>query len=219
MNNHEISQLVSELPTVAIVANGEFVTNPILINKLKSSAYIACCDGAINNLIKHNITPNVVIGDCDSISNSIISQYNVIKIEEQNSNDLSKAIYYLKSHNVQQIVIYSASGLREDHSIANLAIFYQAAKEFSHIYMLSNYGVFSVCHTGNNIIKTIPKQQISFFTLEQNISLSCQELKWPLNNMHFEYLNLGTLNQATKEYINLKSTGRVIVYRAFETKN
>lgn len=218
MNNHNINILVNDLPDIAIVAQGEFITNSILLNKLKSAEYIICCDGAIKNLIKENIQPDLIIGDCDSLPENIIHQFNVIQLSDQNSNDLTKALNYIKEKNIKEVSIFCASGLREDHSLANLAIFLQQIDRFEQIHMISNYGIFTAHKKGISRYITIPNQQISFFTFNPNTIVNCSELKWPLDNMQFAHFNLGTLNQASHNSIEVNSNDNIIIYRAFETK-
>lgn len=216
----------SHKPQIAVVANGEFPKHAAIIEYLRNSTITIACDGAINHLVANNILTDYVIGDGDSSSFAQISQFvknPYIQILDQNNNDLSKAIDFIEQTFGTQhpIVIFAASGLREDHALANIALLMQYAKRFSIIYMLSDHGIFQVCSAGTQILPSIIGQQISFFSLEdaQNNYISCPELKWPLLEFKLDYLNSGTLNQATDTQLTISCTRATLIFRAFEIKS
>lgn len=218
--------LPSRPSRIAIVANGEFPSQVAVIEHLTRSDLIIACDGAINQLAANNILADYVIGDGDSSTPDKIQLFAknpYIKIPDQNNNDLSKAINFLEQTfgTKHEVIIYAATGLREDHALANIALLLQYAQRFKNIHMLSDHGVFSVCHSGTQILASSAGQQISFFSLEQaqNNYLNCTELKWPLINLKLEYLNSGTLNQATGEQLTISCNHPTLIFRAFETKS
>ena len=107
-----------------VLANGDFPTASIPLNILKGASYIACCDGAVIRLDKCGLTPNVIVGDCDSIPASLKSKYSAIlhRVEEQETNDLTKTITYLQSTGKKRIAIVGATGKREDHTLGNISL-------------------------------------------------------------------------------------------------
>lgn len=202
-----------------IVANGKFPEDPYLQQLILEATTIICCDGAISQLLKHNITPDCIIGDCDSLSDTLRRQFSdkIIVIPEQNTNDLTKAVNHAVKLNLDNIVILGATGLREDHTLGNISLLIEYKKQIKNIAMISDYGIFTVA-SGSSEQITIPGQQISFFATNRNTTLSCKELKWPLDNQQFTSWHAGTLNQAIRNKINLISNVEIIVYRAFEVK-
>ncbi|MBX9867578.1 MAG: thiamine diphosphokinase [Burkholderiales bacterium] len=226
MNNILQHLLPSSPSRIAIVANGEFPSQNAVIEHLTDSNLIIACDGAINQLASNNILADYVIGDGDSSSIDKIQLFAknpYIKTPDQNSNDLSKAVNFLEQTfgTQHEVIIYAATGLREDHALANIALLLQYAQRFKNIHLLSDHGIFTVCHSGTQILASSAGQQISFFSLEQaqNNFLSCQELKWPLINLRLEYLNSGTLNQALGEQLTISCNHPMLIFRAFETKS
>lgn len=206
---------------IAIIANGLFPTKTEIINLLKKVKLIIACDGAIHNLAKIGIIADYIIGDGDSagIIAREFSKNPYIHILDQNSNDLSKAFNFVVENFANDpVIIFAASGLREDHAIANFGLLPEFAARNNKTAMLSDYGVFNVCHKGHTIMTAIPGQQISFFCLNQTTQVNCQELKWPLENFSFKNIYSGTLNQATQNQLTIDSTGSLILYRAFEIK-
>lgn len=227
MNKELLTYLMSShKPQIAVVANGEFPKQAAIIEYLRSSTTIIACDGAINHLGASNILADYAIGDGDSSSLTQINKFvknPYIQILDQNNNDLSKAIDFIEQTfgTQQPVIIFAASGMREDHALANVALLMQYAQRFSQIYMLSDYGIFQVCNSGKQVLPSIIGQQISFFSLEdaQNNYISCPELKWPLLEFKLDYLNIGTLNQASSEQLTISCTRLTLIFRAFEIKS
>ena len=222
--NNQIHQILDKIYPVnnhvAIVAHGEFPKNDKLIELIKKAKTIICCDGAITNLLAHDIIPDYIIGDCDSLPDKIFTDFaaKIIKIPEQQNNDLTKAVNFatekLQENNIQ---IFAATGLREDHTVGNIALLAKYAKLTKRIAILSDYGIFTV-HNGKNKIKTIPGQQVSLFSAAHDLRLNSEGLVWDLNDFQLDFWYQGTLNQAVGDNFQLDSNGLVIVYRAFEVK-
>lgn len=217
-----------------IVANGAFPKRKYLRELIANAHTLIACDGAIHNLLKYEYVPNYIIGDCDSLSLELRQIYakQVIVGHDQNTNDLTKAMQFvLKKLKLNTIIILGATGLREDHTLANIALlayYYNlmgkdkvgtsedGTKLFSasRLAMISDYGIFTV-HCGKTVLKTIKGQQISLFSPDINNRITCHELKWPLDNYQLTNLYSGTLNEATADQLYITSTHPVIVYRLF----
>ncbi len=204
-----------------IVANGEFPSHPFLLRLIKNAKTLICCDGAIHKLSSRHITPEYIIGDCDSLQileNGILND-RIIKLPDQNSNDLTKAVDFVHTQlQLDNIIILGATGLREDHTLGNIALLAEYINNIDNISIISEYGIFTV-HNKSSKLSTIKGQQISFFTLDHESSISCKELKWQLKNHKFRKWYQGTLNEATANSINIEIIGTIIVYRTFEIKN
>ena len=202
-----------------VLADGEFSNLKIFHSLIKNADTLISCDGATKHLIKHNIEPSVIIGDCDSLSPEIIAKFchKIIRIAEQNSNDLTKAINYLHNKKLDNVIILGATGKREDHTLANIALLVEYSKQLKKVCIVSKYGVFTI-HNGITQIKCQIGQQISFFAVKNNTMISCPELKWPLNNFNLSNWYNGTLNQATAVELNIETNGDIILYRSFEIK-
>ena len=202
-----------------ILADGQFPQEQIILDKINGAYNVICCDGSINKLSLYtNREPNYIIGDCDSINNELQIKYKdrIIKIADQNTNDLTKAVQLAIKLKLKNILILGATGLREDHTLANISLLAEYIDFFNHIAILSDYGIFTA-HKGSCKIRTISKQQISFFTLDAEIEISAKELKWPLCDLKLTSWKSGTLNEATNDYVNIiiKNNQKIIVYRAF----
>ncbi len=202
-----------------ILANGQYPNNAYLTDIIFGAQTLICCDGAINNLIRQQINPDYIIGDCDSISNEIKNafQNKIIVIADQNSNDLTKAVNLSEELKLTDIVVLGATGMREDHTLANIGLLTTYAKQITNICLLSDYGIFTT-HSGTETVKTLVGQQISFFTDIPGTKISAPQLKWPLTNYKLEHRFSGTLNEATQNYLTITTSANVILYRSFEIK-
>ena len=199
-----------------IIADGRFPKDKYLHSLISSANTIIACDGAFNRLNRNNIKPDYIIGDCDSISKKHIKQFGnkIIINPDQNSNDLTKAVNLACTMQLDNIVIFGSTGLREDHTIANIALLVNYAVLVKDIAIISDYGIFTISR-GVGRIPTVKGQQISLFSINPNNKISCNELKWSLLNFNFNSWYNGTLNQATGDYINISCSEPIIIYRAF----
>lgn len=204
-------------PVNIIIANGEPPKDKYLYQLLKRANCIVCCDGAISTLEQNNILPNYIVGDCDSLSYMQQQKYaTIVKcFPDQNSNDLSKAVYFMKYQLcLDNIIILGATGLREDHSLGNLSLLIEYTKVVNNIILLSDYGFFRV-YTNKAIINTVPGQQISLFAINNNTKVTTYGLKWDLTDLVLDSWHKGTLNEAKGQFFELNPTHAVIVFQCF----
>ncbi|MBZ7992707.1 thiamine diphosphokinase [Campylobacter sp. RM9333] len=207
--------------TCVIMANGEFCTNKITLNYLKNADFLIACDGAANLLLANNYEPNVIIGDLDSFQN-LKTKAKIIKVKNQNTNDLTKAYKYALSMDFSDIFILGAGGKRDDHFIANIALLFQYFKlknRFNkkiNLKLITNYGEFFIKNT-DFTANSYKGQQISLFCLDKRAKFSSQNLKYELNNFNFKYLNSGTLNEALGNTFSIKNHNNkeLLVYLNF----
>lgn len=199
-----------------ILANGDFPTSSALLELLDHSTQIICCDGAVNKLLKSGREPQLIIGDLDSIEASIQKQYQdrIIHIADQNSNDLTKAVHWCVEQGLKSVILLGATGEREDHTIANVALLAKYHNQIQ-IKMLSDKGLFMPI-SETTTIDTFEGQQVSIFSLDPEIPISSEGLKYPLKELKLKSWWMGTLNESVNKTFTLKfdKGARLIVYLA-----
>ncbi|MCC2624845.1 MAG: thiamine diphosphokinase [Burkholderiales bacterium] len=204
-------------PVNIIIANGEPPKDRYLYKLLNDANTLICCDGAIGTLEQNNIVPDCIIGDCDSLSEAQKQKY-VDKIKytpDQNFNDLTKAVdFAINQLQLDNIIIMGATGLREDHSLANISLLVEYAKKIKNIILLSDYGFFRV-YAGSVIIPTVTGQQISLFSIYPEAKITTHGLKWDLSNLALESWHKGTLNEALSTQFAINTTKPILVYQTF----
>lgn len=104
-----------------IIANGEMCSIPLLTQLLEWCPLVVALDGAYSRLQQLQIKPDVVIGDFDSLHKTPSDpDVTFIKIEDQETTDLEKAINYLQEKDTTYINIVWATGKRLDHTLNNI---------------------------------------------------------------------------------------------------
>ena len=98
--------------SVVILANGDFPKHPTPLRILKEATSIICCDGAVNYLNEYGLKPSQIIGDMDSISKELKIKYEgrLIQIEEQNENDLRKALKWAENNGAKKQLFWELRG-------------------------------------------------------------------------------------------------------------
>lgn len=208
---HELSRY-----STIIVGNGEVPQGEIPMLFLQHARFIVCCDGALEKLLKIGMKPDVVIGDCDSISEERRQQFKDIIIEDkdQECNDLQKALKYCLRQQFGPVAILGASGLRDDHQLANLSILNMYAERMDLI-MVSNYGLFSFISEDTTFAST-PGQEVSVFSFDGQALFSFSGLQYPVHNRRFAQLWEGSLNKALGNSFTITlNNGRGVVFREF----
>jgi len=202
---------------IIILANGEKPTHSIPLSILKNAEKIICCDGAISFLEEQKVTPHIIIGDCDSISSEQKERYKTIiqKDENESYNDLQKAIKYCIENKWNDVIILGASGLRDDHFLANIGILMHYADKLS-LSIVTNYGVFTPIHQTTDF-KSFAGQQISVFSFFPDTRITYHGLKYPVHKKKFKELWEGSLNEAIGERftVEIEGKGKMLVYGAF----
>ena len=197
-----------------ILANGTFPRTEKLLSIMDSAEKIICCDGAVNKLVANGREPSVIIGDLDSANDKIKIQYSniLIHIKDQYTNDLTKAVNWCLKQGIKNVIIMGATGEREDHTIANIALLSKFNDEIN-LEMMTDSGVFIPISQTTTFTSSIG-QQVSIFSQSQDISITSQGLKYPLQNLKLHSWWMGTLNEAISEQftISFENKARVIVY-------
>lgn len=199
-----------------ILANGAFPESEKLLKLLDSADRVICCDGAVNNLVKYGKEPYIIIGDLDSVEAEIRSEYKNILVHDsdQETNDLTKAVNWCVSQGITDVVIMGATGRREDHTIGNVSLLAGYARIIN-VKMVSDNGVF-IPVSGTTSFSSVPGQQVSVFSLNPELEISSEGLKYPLKNLKLTSWWMGTLNEALAASFTLKLNGKgdVIVFLA-----
>ncbi|MFA6334953.1 MAG: thiamine diphosphokinase [Bacteroidales bacterium] len=203
------------MKNVLILADGEFPVHPVPLKVLKSAGTIICCDGAAAKLIKYGIVPFAIVGDMDSLDLQLQERYKEIihKDCNQETNDLTKAFEYSLSLKPARITILGATGAREDHTIGNISLLSQYRERTdAEVEMYTDCGRFIAINSASTISLPVGSQ-VSIFSLDTNIKIISEGLKYPLDNVVFDAWWKGTLNKTTQESFTLDFlSGRIILY-------
>ena len=192
---------------VVILANGTFPTHPVPLEVLHTADKVVCCDGAINAYPD----ADVVIGDGDSVP----EQYHdrLIKVEEQDDNDLTKATRYcIKNFSPLRIAYLGCTGKREDHTLGNISLLMRYFKEYQvEGVMFTDHGFF-VPAKGDKTFEAFAGQQVSIFNFGCT-QLTSEGLKWQCYPTT-EWWQ-GTLNEALGTSFTIHADDYYLVFRTY----
>ena len=207
------------MATAVIVGNGQFPKKEYPLYLLESADYVVCCDGALDTYLRHfsgrNLRrPDVVVGDMDSLSKKTAERFRdiAVKIDEQETNDQSKAFHYILEHfpDVNTVHILGATGKREDHTIGNLSLLMEYAREMRRqdcgrtvsVDIVSDWST-AFAITDTCTLDVGEGRSVSIICPDNSLNIKSEGLVWPTDNVVFDNLWQATLNRASADRISL----------------
>jgi thiamine pyrophosphokinase len=186
-----------------ILANGLFPVHPEPKKTLDNADNIVCTDGAIQHTAKLKKDPVAIVGDFDSTPEALMEKYKhlVFMDTDQETNDLTKSVYWCKNNGFTEVDIVGATGIREDHTLGNISLLVTYNKLLK-ARMITDFGIFiHLAQTTN--IPCFPGQGISVFSLSSDTSIQSENLKFPLDGIKLSSWWKGTLNIAQDDNFKL----------------
>jgi thiamine pyrophosphokinase len=188
---------------------------------LDRASVVIACDGAVRALHQRGVVPAAIVGDLDSVPEALRREYadRLHAEAEQETNDLTKAVRFASLSGVTDALILGATGLREDHTIANVSLLLDYAQLMRRVEMVSDYGLFTPL-TGSGSLTSVKGQQVSLFAPHPGVEIVDTEgLRWPIRGRVLSSWWQGSLNEALGERFSLTlSGGGVIVYRQHQAE-
>ena len=201
------------MKTIAILAAGQFPRTQYPLYLLRSADAVVCCDGALMTAEKHGIVPDAVVGDLDSVCGRALRRYNgtVVRVSDQNTNDLTKALRYVLDTwpDADTIHIIGATGKSEAHTIGNISLLMEYESAFNladkgiSVDIVSDYStIFAIA--GNCELHVGEGRKVSIFSPDPSLRIESEGLVWPTDKVTFNNWWKGTLNRASSDIIKLK---------------
>ncbi len=188
---------------IVILANGGFPSAPHCLEILENAGKIICCDEAADRLVEYGKDPDVIIGDMDSLSQASWNRFGdiIISIEEQETNDLTKAVNYCVEKGYENVCILGATGLREDHTLGNISLLIEYSKVIN-ARMITDHGEFRVLKSGE-MVPASPGDKVSFFSVDNKVRVTSEGLRYSLNNMQLHNWWRASLNEVVDDSFTL----------------
>lgn len=190
-----------------ILAAGDFPKRGGLAwQALAAARTVVCCDGAADAYRRRfHAEPTVVVGDCDSARGRFA---NVVRVAEQETNDLEKAIRYCRARGWTNPLILGATGKREDHTLGNIF------RALDHkLDILTDFGRFHAI-VGRAVLHARKGTEVSIFATNPQTRMTSRGLEWPLDGVELTNLYRATLNRAASTRLELTATHPVYIYMA-----
>jgi thiamine pyrophosphokinase len=204
-------------PEAVVLADGSFPTHQIPLSYLRKADHIICCDGSVESLITADLEPEAIVGDLDSLTPVISERFadRLFRDTDQDTNDLTKAVRWCINKGYTEIVILGATGKREDHTIGNISLLTEYAREIN-VTMVTDTGIFSPL-LKSSVVKCFTGQQVSVFSINPETNITSKGLKYQLENLKLKNWWMATLNEATGDTFELRfNGGPVIIYQKFQ---
>jgi thiamine pyrophosphokinase len=202
---------------IVILANGLFPSGRQALELLEAAELLICCDGAADKLVGFGMSPHVIIGDMDSVSDDVKELYASIMIpsDDQESNDLTKAVHYCIEKGYPSVSILGATGLREDHTLGNISLMMEYFPRIE-VQIISDFGMFYLVRSGEEV-NSFPGERISLFSIDNSIRVSSRGLLYPLKDLQLSNWYTASLNEATADrfMLQFESDLPLIVYKAW----
>ena len=197
-------------PEAVIVANGEFPSASVMHRWIDRAPLVVCLDGAANRLLQLGYRPHLIIGDGDSIQPGLTERYGVefLKVDEQETNDLSKAVRYLHRRGCCRLMMLGITGRRDDHTLGNISLLVYYLQMGMKAVAVTDWGTFVPCR-GNALLKTTKGQQVSLFNFRAT-GIKSNDLVYPPYDTTM--LWQGTLNEAKSDHLSIQAEGDYLVY-------
>lgn len=199
-----------------IVADGTFPEHKIPLDYLRQADRIICCDGSAITLLNAGFVPDAIVGDMDSLNEDIAFRFadRIFQDDDQETNDLTKAVTWCKGRSYNDLVIVGATGKREDHTLGNISLLAEYVKNIS-VLMVTDTGYFFPL-LGPAEFSSFTGQQVSVFSIDPETEITSTGLRYALKGTKIKNWWQATLNESLGNTFRLDFTsGRVIVYLKF----
>jgi len=201
---------------IILVANGEDISREKALSIVSDAVLIIAIDGGAEFCRKIGVTPDYILGDLDSVPAEISAVFpgsEIIRLADQNLNDMQKALNFCESLQPDKIKIINAAGLRSDHFIVNLIVFdsYQFPQRLE---IHDNFGVLKILKPGHHLINTKPGETISLLSFKPVCCLTLKGFEFPLNDADLTENFIGISNRSMSNKVSIVfKKGRIFIYR------
>ncbi len=187
-----------------ILCNGKIPEKAKIERALSDAELLIAADDGANRAKELGFQPDVIIGDLDSYTVTGNEKALVIKDENQETNDLEKALSYALKRSASSAVIFGATGKRLDHTLKNLSVLLQFDSLFNSVIFIDDYAEVKVIHSPFKESFKIGSI-ISLFPLSGKVEgISTHGLKYPLKNEALENgIRDGSSNEAVEETVEI----------------
>lgn len=188
-----------------ILCNGDIPKKTIIDGELSDSDLLIAADGGAYHAQKLDIQPDVIIGDLDSYKITGHETATVIKDEDQETNDLEKALSFALKKSADKVIIFGATGKRLDHTLKNLSVLLQFDPHFESIVLMDNYAVMKIVQSPFKGTFE-PGKILSLFPLSGKVEgITTKGLKYPLKNEDLENgIRDGSSNETIEKTIEIE---------------
>ncbi len=201
--------------STVILANGRFPSHPTPLGMLRDALRIICCDGSVEQLENFGLEPTAIVGDLDSVPQNLKQKYadRIFFNPDQNTNDLTKAIYWCNERGFKNITILAGTGKRDDHTIGNIGLLTRYHRMGLEVKMVTDFGAFVPLLTSARL-ESYAGQQVSIFSFNNATRITTRNLRYPIEDRSLPEPWMGTLNESLGEWFEIEfDAGPLVVFQ------
>ncbi len=183
---------------VLIVCGGTPPTKKLLEAEINAAKLVIGADSGGHAILGNGFIPDIVLGDLDSFHYTRHEGINVLKDEDQETNDLEKALVYALKQGATHCVVLGTLGKRIDHTFKNLSVLKQFHHKFESLVYRDDYGDTYLIESPYELSIDLDTV-ISFIPLSGKVTgITTTGVQYPLTNESLEIgVRDGTSNTAT----------------------
>ena len=193
-----------------LIANGKVSKTDYVKKIIDSNDFFISIDAKLENLKELGVRPNLILGDLDSAEiDGLDNQIEVVELSDQNKTDLEKSLDYCKEHSIKKVLILGSSGLRDDHSMANILL----ASSYSdnlHIELITSF--YRIIFVRENTLINAPNAPVSIISLSTDNKITTRGLKYNLNNEKLKSFSHGISNEVKGENFTVEAESTIVVF-------
>ncbi len=195
-----------------IVTGGKIGNLKRLKTAVEKADFIIAADSGLESLYQIGATPHLIVGDFDSIKlENWRNHYAHVPVvgfpAEKDYTDTELAIEEAFRANRKHILIYGATGTRQDHTMANMFLLQKIGLRGFKAHLIDDYNSVEWIEAGEYIVPKEDYKYFSLIVLSREIEVSLVGFKYPLNHRHV--LQESTLT-ISNEFV--EETGKVCLH-------
>lgn len=204
---------------ILIVANGSKPTESMLIHYAGQSDVLIAADGGASVCIGAGLRPDVIIGDMDSFRiQPEFGELNIIVDNDQETNDLEKALKHAKLLGGSHITIMGATGIRLDQTLKNISVMQQFYSTFEELIFRDEMCWMRILPKEFSF-NVNPGTVISLFPISGLVEgIITDGLKYPLKNESLENgVRDGSSNEAVSNKVTISHGSGSLLLMVFDS--
>ena len=195
---------------VLIIGNSTFPDPRSLAPYRSRIDFIVCTDGGSQNALRYGFQPDLIIGDFDSISPVDQERFAATgtpmkQMDDQDQNDLEKAILYLLQHQRTAFLLAGFWGQREDQTLATISVMQKYCSQAKFLLVTPGSQIFPL-PSGQFRFTARCGQTISLFGAPTAEGISTTGLGYPISGESLTAGSRGLSNTATQEDVVIRIT-------------
>ncbi len=190
---------------VLIVCGGTPPTKKLIETEISNANLVIGADSGGHAILGYGFIPDIVLGDLDSFHYTRHKGINVLKDEDQETNDLEKSLVYALKQGATDCVVLGTLGKRIDHTFKNLSVLKQFHHKFKSLVYRDDYGDTFLIESPYQLSIDLDTV-LSFIPLSGKVSgITTTGVQYPLTNESLEIgVRDGTSNTVTSATVTVE---------------